>query len=1655
MIGRFQAPGRQENHLLRIPSFRRLLARLIASSLLFVFAILCFSEADAQAVTIPGQTAVGSSAAAITVTIALPNGGTIGAVKMLGQGTQGVDFVNAGGTCVQGANFLPGQSCTVQVVFSPASPGERRGAITLLDSSRNTLATQLLTASARGSVGVFSPGLLSTVAGSSTWVYDGDGRPANASAIFLPYGIAVDGGGNLFIADSSNDRIRKVDAATGLISTIAGNGNIGSTGDNGPATAASLNNPSSITLDAAGNLYISDTGNNVVRRLDANTGIITTVAGTMGLHGYAGDHGPANHASLNNPNGIAFDANGNLYIADTGNHAVRMISAGSQTIVTVAGSGSGASGLGGDGGPATGALLNAPFSVTPAPAGGFYIADQNNSRIRFVTSSGTISTLIGTVAGFSGDGGPASQAQLYEPASVLLDVAGNLYIADAGNNRVRRVNAKTGVIDTFAGNSGESLNGDNGPANQAGLYGPYSFALDAKGNLYIADVFHNRIREVSANQAVLQFPVMRVDRVSAPLTQTLENDGNAPLNISSIAAVSNSQIDAGTTVCNAGTPLAPLDTCVVGVDFAPTSVGAVVYGTSEIRSDAGNSPSTLILEGQVLNVDPSVTTLSSSENPATTGDTIVFSVNVTSTGSTPTGNVTLMDGTTTIATTPLTSGGVASFTLSNLASGSHPLTAAYAGDRSNAASVSNVLNQVVKDKLAATATSMASSASPAIAGASITLSATVSTVTPNSGNGNIGGSIAFREGANILGVAPLNAASATGNLATASLSLSTLPVGTHTITAVYSGNSSFAGSTSVPFTQVVQLASSRIVLTTAASPSIAGRALSLTAALVSTGGIPSGQVSFLDGATVLGTATINAQGYAVLAVPGRFWTVGTHSLTAVYNGDDADGGSTSAPVAELISIAASNVTLRSSLNPAGLGASISFTAGVTTTGGTPAGSVEFFDGTISLGAIPVVATGATSASASLTTTALAIGTHTITAVYSGDLNDSPATSPSVPEIIQTATIGIALGSSANPSVFASPLAITATVTGNGSNPTGSVTLLDAGAALATLPVPANGVVQFLNPALAIGVHPLTAAYSGDINHAAVTSALLTETILQATRTSLAASSLSLIAGRSETLSAIVTGVSGRPLTGTVRFLDGGATLASVTLDGSGAATWTTTNLIPGSHVLTAAYSGDTVDAASTSAAVNVSLKLAATNTTFSTSANPILSGNLLTLSSAVTGNGGTPTGTVTFHDGGTVLTTVELTSAGTASFSLSTLAPGIHQLSASYSGDPLDGPSVSPTTAQQVARPTSVTLTSSANPSLLEDNVVLSIAVSNGVTAPTGSVVLTDNGTVLATLPLGPVGTASYTMQAPALGTHTLGVSYSGDAQNSPAHSLPLIQTVTLRPSSTSFNPSLTSISSGQQITMISVVQANGSRPATGTVRFVSGSTVLGSATVDATGLASVNVAPPEGVWATVAEYSGDALYAPSASKAIKIIVGPPIEFRIMLDPASMTLVSGAHGSMHISISTAATFTDTLALGCAGLPIDATCTFSENQIPVGGGKTKNLTVMVDTGDPLGAGPTAELASPGAHPGIYAAALPAGALLALLLCCGRRRFHLYRRLTLFGLLLLLGIGTSALSGCASDITMSHTPAASYTFQIVATGNSSAASQSATVQLTVTK
>ncbi len=366
----------------------------------------------------------------------------------------------------------------------------------------------------------------------------GDGGPAPSTCLSAVRGLALDAAGALYIADSGGDVVMGVDPATGLISRAAGTYSAGFAGDGLPATHSSvrLKGPYGIALDAAGNHFIAGHFNHRVRRVDAATGIITTVVGngvvTGSIDGEGGlpaddlgDGGPASSATLEYPSGLAFDSGGNLHIGEMGNNRVRRIDAATGVITTVAGNGvetgsvDGPGGFAidelGDGGAASSATFSSPFGVAVDAAGNLFIGDTGNSRVRRVdAATGVITTVAGNgVQGHAGDGGPATSANLVGPAGIAFDPDGNLYLAESNDlitvpleedlnfHRVRRLDAVTGVITTVAGNGSANTSGDGGPATSAGVPWPGPLALDGDGNLYIQSSWD--VRRVDASTGVI------------------------------------------------------------------------------------------------------------------------------------------------------------------------------------------------------------------------------------------------------------------------------------------------------------------------------------------------------------------------------------------------------------------------------------------------------------------------------------------------------------------------------------------------------------------------------------------------------------------------------------------------------------------------------------------------------------------------------------------------------------------------------------------------------------------------------------------------------------------------------------------------------------------------------------------------------------------------------------------------------------------------------------------------------------------------------------------------------------------------------------------------------------------------------------------------
>ena len=573
-----------------------------------------------------GSVSVGAATGSLqTLSFTVPAGITLGGVSAVTQGAPNRDFtvVPGGTTCASGTTAT---TCTVQVQFLPTTPGTRLGGVVLSDSSGNTLTTVLLQGTGTGPRVAFGPGTISTVAGNGTgcpipgapitecYNYNGDGGAATNAALGYVWSTAVDGAGNLYIADASNNRIRKVTASTGEITTVAGTGSAGYNGDNIAATSAELYFPWGVAVDGAGSLYIADSGNNRIRKVTPD-GTIHTVAGsgpcTSQLVGgcFSGDGGLATSAMFAYASFVAVDGVGNLFITDLNNDRIRMVTP-AGTINTVAGDGT--IGYSGDGKSATGAELSLPYGIAVDGAGNLYIADYGNRVVRMVTpgANGIISTVAGNgscaIIGafnecYSGDGTQAVSAELDAPLGVAVDGFGNLYIADMGNIRVREVTAATGMISTVAGTGAIGFSGDGGPATSANLSEVSNVAVDGAGNLYIVDQFNYRIRKVDVSDAPsLTFASTNTGQASVMQDVTVLNFGNAPLAISPINTSANFSLGVPDTTCSSSSQtLLPSASCVLGVEFNPTAGGSLTGGVvlTDNTLNSTSATQTIALQG--------------------------------------------------------------------------------------------------------------------------------------------------------------------------------------------------------------------------------------------------------------------------------------------------------------------------------------------------------------------------------------------------------------------------------------------------------------------------------------------------------------------------------------------------------------------------------------------------------------------------------------------------------------------------------------------------------------------------------------------------------------------------------------------------------------------------------------------------------------------------------------------------------------------------------------------------------------------------------------------------------------------------------------------------------------------------------------------------
>ncbi|MHB1953016.1 MAG: NHL domain-containing protein [Sulfobacillus sp.] len=1455
--------------------------------------------------------------------------------------------------------------------------------------------------------------IINTVAGNGASGYSGDGGAATSAELSYPLGVVLDSAGNLYIADTFNNRIRKVTASTGDISTVAGNGTAGYSGDGGPATSAELDFPFGVVVDSAGNLYIADTYNQRIRKVTATTGVITTVAGNgygaPNSCGFSGDGGPATSAELCGTNGVAVDSAGNLYIADTYNNRIRKVTASTGIISTVAGNGT--YGYSGDGGPATSAELWAPQGVAVDSAGNLYIADRFNQRIRKVTAStGIITTVAGNGAsGYSGDGGPATSAKLAQPFGVAVDSAGNLYIADSYNNRIRKVSAITGVITTVAGNGTYGYAGDNGPATSAELSYPQGVVLDSLGNLYIPDSYNQRIRKVSTNAILPTTPVgmtsasqsvyLQLPAASAISSITVPKTQNGAQEFA-VGTVSGCSVGGASNV--AGT------VCTVPVTFSPAypgvrtgaltvNNGGSVVGTAGL-SGTGQAPEVFQMPGALTvwagggSGVPTTTgqwrtgvALNSPEGVAVDGAGNLYIADdisgLVEKVDAATGMIAAMagGGTTVPTTTPAAATGALIDPFGIAVDGAGNL---YIADTGNS----------LIEKVDGT-----TGAIVLVAGGGSTTPST----TPEAAT-----SALLNHPQSVM-------VDATGNLYIADTGESLLEKVTPSgqIVLVAGGGSTVPTTTPEPVTNA-SIDPSGLAMDGAGNLYVADSGNGLVEKI----DLTTGQIVLLaGGGSTFPSATPEPATSARLNIPrsvqvdaaGNLYIADSIS-SVIYKVDAATGeivvvagGGTTVPTpADLVAITATS-------------AQLNMPSGVTVDG---AGNLYVADSKNSLVEkvgtdvlaldFPNTNVGATSAAQGVTLAN--IGNQPLQLSNLTNATDYPLENASSCTVTASTAQTLAPGSSCD-LVYAF-------------QPTTNGVLNE----IATL------TDNTLNGANAQQTIPLVGT--------------ATSTTPNATTTALMASTTNTPYGVSVTFTATVTTGGSPATTGTVTFTSGTTSLGTGTVNSSGVAVLNTTQLPVGTDSVTATY-GANGNYAASSATTTVTITGQSTATVVTAAPASVAYGSSVTLTALVTG-GGNPviTGSVTFYSGSTSLGTETLNASGKATLMTSSLPVGTDSITASYAAQGNYAASTSTATSVIV---TGATLTLTAN------NATRVYGAANPVF--TGTVTGAVNGdsftemfstTATTTSPV-----ASYAI-VPAVSGANL-ADYTTTIVNGTLKITQAGTTTALALSTASSGPS-------QSVTLTATVTSStSSGTPTGTVIFYNGTTSLGTGTL-ANGVASfITTSLGVGTDSLTAQYGGDTNFTGSTSPAVIETVSSP---GVTATPSalSLTVAPGGSATDALTITPVGGYSGSLQFSCNGLPQAATCSFQPATVTVTGtGSPVNVTVTIQT---AGSSTAAEIrpllpTMPGNLPVIPAAVfwMPGWVMAAIagskrkLSSRGRHLLMLMFLLAGMGILTACGSGNHSMSTPPSPTTP-VTPAGTSTVQVLVTG-SGGLSQSINLTLTV--
>ncbi len=1106
-----QIAGKGEDQSTRTPLRPLLLVLLILSVLL---ALVGLASASAQSLSPGGPVDLGgvnlgNISGVTTLVFSVPAGDvvTVGSITALTEGAPNKDFAVSGQTCV--GTIAGPATCNISLTFAPSVLGLRIGELFVKDGSGTVTNHVPLRGAGLGPQMVVSPatavaitsltGITPTVINPSSTVYDGAGNlyiddalngrilesttsgsatlfgTIPASTTSAPFSsIVISGDGTLYISSPNTATIYKIPPGGAPVPlSISG---------------VTLLQPAGLALDGFGYLYVADAGANQIVRIDIENG---NAAAALTLTGLG--------TALSSPQGLSVDAADNLYVADANNNRIVKIDLHTSTSLT---------------NPATvmpisGLTLSSPKAVVVNAAGGLSIADTGNNRLVELPLSGApyVITLLNTTP-------PPANFALTTPAGVTLLPTGDLLVSDtvAGLVQVTRTTSSlifatstlVGTVDTVDGdlalnveNTGSfalqisgsgfpiisnnafftdttgtcpnTINGTNGtqiPIGEACTLevgfkptvagpntGTLSVAASGNGNVSATVTLSGTGFHVLDHFTVTVAPSIVTPGQATTMTVTaINNDGTIddtytgtinltctdPACVLPTGAYTFTAGDNGTHVF-ASTLTPPLNfntlgTWTVTVTDTTFKPGTTYTGTSNV----------------VTVITTPAVTLTSSVNPVNLGANTTLTATVSSPYGTPTGTVTFMDGSTVLGTGTLNASGVATLIVSFSTAGTHPLTVSYPGVGFFQAANSAVLNQVVQTF--ATTLTLASSVNPVNVNAN-----TVLTATATSTSGTPTGTVTFLDGTTVLGTGTLSAS----GVATLTVSFST--PGTHPLTVTYPATGPYLPATSAVLNETVQSLGTTLGLVSSVNPVNVNANTVLTATLASTSGTPTGTITFLDGATILGTASLNASGVATLTV--SFTTPGTHPLTATFPSTGSFSAATSPVVNENVQNFAATATLKSSVNPVLVSNPTVLTATITSPAGAPTGTVTFFDGVKSIGTATLNSSGVATLSVTFSTN----GQHILTASYAGNGLYQPATTPPLTQVVEDFSLALATGSQNSASIILGQSTQYNLVV----SPIGANSLA-ASVALSVTGLPAGGSASF-NPAsvpAAAGITPI-------------------------------------------------------------------------------------------------------------------------------------------------------------------------------------------------------------------------------------------------------------------------------------------------------------------------------------------------------------------------------------------------------------------------------------------------------------------------------------------------------------------------------------------------------------------------------------------------------